>query len=90
MFSIELDNNFNSETINNILEHEAAENCFLVFIGGKYIQVLDQVMEKVETLSKETGIHPLGMFIPDDNNTQFTNFADGLNFPLVICIVCLY
>ena len=90
MFSIELDNNFSSEKINNIYEHEAADNCFLIFIGGEYVQVLDQVMEKVETISKKIGLHPLGLFIPEDNNSQFTNYADGADFPLVICKVSLY
>ena len=90
MFSIELDNNFSSEKINNIYEHEAADNCFLIFIGGEYVQVLDQVMEKVETISKKIGLHPLGLFIPEDNNSQYTNYADGADFPLVICKVCLY
>ena len=90
MFSIELESNFNSEKIKNIHEHEAADNCFLVFIGGNYIQILEQVMEKVKTISKKIGIHPLGLFISVDNNSQFKNYAVGADFPLVICKVCLY
>ena len=90
MFSIELESNFNSEKIQNIHEHEAADNCFLVFIGGNYIQILEQVMEKVKTISKKIGIHPLGLFISVDNNSQFKNYAVGADFPLVICKVCLY
>ena len=90
MFSIELDSNFNSEKINNMHELEAAENCFLVFIGSKYVQVLDQVMEKVETISKKIGIHPLGLFISVDHLSQFINYANGADFPLVVCNVCLY
>ena len=84
MFSIELESNFNSEKIKNIHEHEAADNCFLVFIGGNYIQILEQVMEKVKTISKKIGIHPLGLFISVDNNSQLKNYAVGADFPLVI------
>ena len=92
MISVELDSNFNSEQINNIHEHEAADNCFLVFIGGKYIQVLDQVIEKVKTISKKIGLHPLGLLISlknNDNPSQLTNYADGADFPLVIYKVFL-
>ena len=90
MISVELDSNFNSEQINNIHEHEAADNCFLVFIGGKYIQVLDQVIEKVKTISKKIGLHPLGLLISlknNDNPSQLKKYADGADFPLVICKV---
>ena len=95
MFSIELDTNFNSEKINNIHEHEAADNCFLVFIGSKYVQDLDQVMETLEIISKEIGLHPLGLFMSVENNdhhSHFTNYADGAGFPLVkfVCIILLY
>ena len=94
MFSIELESNFNSEKIKNIHEHEAADNCFLVFIGGNYIQILEQVMEKVKTISKKIGIHPLGLFISVDNNSQLKNYAVGADFPLVIvkfvCILPFY
>ena len=90
MYSVDLDTDFNSEIMNDIYENEAADSCFLVFIGGKYVQILDQVMEKVETISKEIGLHPLGLFISVENNddlSQFTNYADGADFPLVICKV---
>ena len=95
MFSIELDSNFNSEKINNMHELEAAENCFLVFIGSKYVQDLDQVMETLEIISKEIGLHPLGLFMSVENNdhhSHFTNYADGAGFPLVkfVCIILLY
>ena len=84
--SVELDSDFNSERMNNIHEQEAVQNCFLAFIEGKYVQDLDQVMGKVETISKKIGLHPLGLFISVENhyhNIQFTNFVDGVNFPLV-------
>ena len=86
MVSMEIDSDFNSERFANLHENEA-NNCFLIFIGGKYVQILHQVMEKVQTIGKEIGLHPLGLFITVDNNdhnSKFTNYADGAKFPLVI------
>ena len=87
MSSMEVDGYFNSEGLAKLHENEAADNCFLVFIGGKYVQILHQIMEKVETISKKIGLQPLGLFITVENNDhyfKFTNYADGANFPLVI------
>ena len=89
MLSMEIDSNFNSERLANIHGNEAADNCFLVFIGGKYVQILNQVMETVETMSKKIGLQPLGLYITMENNYhnfKFTDYADGAKFPLVILI----
>ena len=92
MYSVELDSNFSSERMDKIQESEADDNCFLIFIGGKYVQVLDQVMKKVENISRKIGIHPHGLFITEENNSQFTNHVGGTNFSMVIffCITILY
>ena len=84
MYSVEIDSDFSSKSMNNIHEHEADDNCLLIFTGGKYAQVLDQVMEKVENISKRIGLHPLGLFITKENNSQFTNHVGGTNFSMVI------
>ena len=84
MYSVEIDSDFSSKRMNNIHEHEADDNCLLIFTGGKYAQVLDQVMEKVENISKRIGLHPLGLFITEENNSQFTNHVGGTNFSMVI------
>ena len=89
MHSVELASNFDLEKMNNIHEYDAADNCFLVFIGGKYVQALDQVMKEVETISKKIGLQPLGLFITmeyNDHHFKFMNYADGAKFPLVIWI----
>ena len=59
------------------------ENCFLVFIGGKYVRVLDQLMKKVENISQKIGLLPLGLFVTSDiENTMNTKAA----FSLVKCM----
>ena len=85
MYSVELDGNFNSERMANFYENEAADNCFLIFIGGKYAQVLDQVMEKVDTISRKIRLPPLGLFITeekDDHKSLFPNVVVA-KYPLV-------
>ena len=77
MFFMEIDSNFNSERMANLHKNEAADNCFLVFIGGKYVHILNHVMQKVETISKKIGLQPLGLFITvEDNyhNSKLTNY----------------
>ena len=84
MYSVE--SNLISERMSDIHENEAADNCFLIFIGGKYVQNLNKVMEKVETISKKVGLQPLALFITLENNDDyfpFTNYAVGATFPLV-------
>ena len=84
MYSVE--SNLISERMSDIHENEAADKCFLIFIGGKYVQNLNKVMEKVETISKKVGLQPLALFITLENNDDyfpFTNYAGGATFPLV-------
>ena len=89
MYSVEIDSDFSSKRMNNIHEHEADDNCLLIFTGGKYAQVLDQVLEKVENISKRIGLHPLGLFITKENNLQFTNHGGGTNFSMVIFLITI-
>ena len=84
MHSVELGSNFDLEKMINIHEHEAADNCFLIFIGGKYVQALDQVMNEVESISKKIGLKPLGLFVTEENNSKLTNYPAGTNFTLVM------
>ena len=44
-------------------QDDSNDNCFLVFIGGKYVRVLDQIMKKVENISQKIGLLPLGLFV---------------------------
>ena len=53
------------------------DNCFLVFIGGVFVDLMDQVLEKLKMISKKIGITPLGLFIMRDKDmaTNPTNTA---------------
>ena len=50
MFNFNLDvdvESWNKETIGS------TDDCFIVFVGGNYIDKLDQVVEKVESIGKK-------------------------------------
>ena len=50
----------------NLHDSPASDNCFLVFIGDNYIDLIDKVLEKVEKISKSIGLQPLGLFVTLD------------------------
>ena len=63
-------------------QDDSNDNCFLVFIGGKYVRVLDQIMKKVENISQKIGLLPLGLFVTSHvENTMNTKAT----FSLVKC-----
>lgn len=87
MISMTLENNFNwaADESDNFYINKVHSNCFLIFIGGKYVQVLDQVMEKVDTISRKIRLPPLGLFITeekDDHKSLFPNVVVA-KYPLV-------
>ena len=41
----------------------STNDCFLVFVGGKYMDMLDQVVEKVESIGKKLQTMARAIFI---------------------------
>ena len=81
-----LENNFNwaADESDNFYINKVHSNCFLIFIGGKYVQVLDQVMEKVDTISKELLLLPHGVFITEDEEDHTSHLPHiEKKYPLV-------
>ena len=50
MYTMTLD--FNAETIDRF-NIATTDDCFLVFVGGKYVDMIDQVASKVEIIGKK-------------------------------------
>ena len=50
MYNMTLD--FNEETIDRF-NIATTDDCFLVFVGGKYVDMIDQVASKVEIIGKK-------------------------------------
>ena len=60
MFDLNLDDDvesWNKETIGS------TDDCFIVFVGGNYIDILDQVVEKVESIGKKLKTIARAIFI---------------------------
>ena len=60
MFELNLDvdeESWNRETIGS------TNDCFIVFLGGTYIDILDQVVEKVESIGKNLQTMARAIFI---------------------------
>ena len=67
----------------NLHDSLASANCFLVFIGENYTDLIDKVLEKVEKISKSVGLQPLGLFVTSDQVHVDTTKAINAIYPLV-------
>ena len=67
----------------------ATNNCFLVFIGGKYLKDIAAVMEMLETISENIGLLPTATFVL---NTKKRDYDISINssFSLVKCVHFIY
>ena len=62
---------------------EASTNCFFVVVGGKYLRLMDKVMDIVDNVTEAVGRRPLVVFYVT-NDEKITTFYDHLfHLPLV-------
>ena len=78
MYEMTLD--FNVESINRF-SINAADGCFLVFVGGKYVDMIDQVVSKVEIIGKKILSKPKVLFL--DTNIKKIRSMEVTYPPLV-------
>ena len=58
------------------LNYDSPINCLIVMIGGKYLNRVGDVMEKVNSVTNETGgVKPLAVFL-NSNNIRENVFID--------------
>ena len=79
MISVELDKDI------ELTEHynRDNDNCFLVLIGNKYVPDIKQVLQKVDIISREIELLPLGIFITNQYDKLSNQFKMNATFPLV-------
>ena len=65
-----------------ILGH--ADDCFLVFVGGNYIDMLDQVAEKVGSIGKKLQTKARAIII-DRKESRIRNISE--TWPPLVCIL---
>ena len=56
--------NFNSDSMNTAI------SCFIVLLGGKYLNNIKDVMTKVDSIKQDVGIRPQAIFIQSNNYSK--------------------
>ena len=79
MYEMTLD--FNEETINRF-NITSTDDCFLVFIGGEYVDMIDQVASKVEIIGKKI-LSKAKVFVLDTNDKKMRSMKETYP-PLVL------
>ena len=72
IYEINLD--FNEETIDRF-NIASTNDCFLVFVGGKYVDMIDQVASKVEIIGKKI-LSKAKVFILDTNDQKIRSMKE--------------
>ena len=79
MYNMTLD--FNGETIDRF-NIATTDDCFLVFVGGKYVDMIDQVASKVEIIEKKIMSKAKVLFL--DTNDKKMRYMKESYPPLVL------
>ena len=72
MYEMTLD--FNVESIDRF-SINAADDCFLVFVGGKYVDMIDQVASKVDIIGKKI-LSKAKVFFLDTNDKKMRSMKE--------------
>ena len=84
MFEVNLDDDeesWNRDTIGS------TDDCFLVFVGGNYVDMIDQVVEKVGRIGKKLQTLARAIFV-NSQNDQSLNMRT--TWPPLACILSNY
>ena len=55
-------------------------NCFIVIVGGKYLNMIGDVMEKVDNVTLDVGGRPLAVFLISQNYNDKINIDVDYSF----------
>ena len=80
MYEMNLD--FNVKSINRFIIN-STDDCFLVFVGGKYVDMIDQVASKVEIIGKKIQSKAKVFFL-DANGKKMRTMKD--TYPPLVTI----
>ena len=77
----------NNRRYDNGIITTPTDNCFLVLVGGKYVEIIDEVVKEVEKIIKNIGISPLAMLIQSKSRKIYTG-----TFPKypIVSIICYF
>ena len=63
---------------------EASTNCFFVVVEGKYLRLMDKVMDIVDNVTEDVGRRPLAVFYVTKDEKTTTIYDQPFDLPLVI------
>ena len=63
---------------------EASTNCFFAVVGGKYLRLMDKVMDIVDKVTEDVGRRPLAVFYVTKDEKITTFYDQPFHLPLVI------
>ena len=63
---------------------EASINCFFVVVAGKYLRLMDEVMDIVDNVTEDVGRRPLAVFYVTKDEKITTFYDQPFDLPLVI------
>ena len=76
----------NNSRYDNAIISTPTDNCFLVLVGGKYVQIIEDVVKEVEEIIKNIGISPLAMLIK--SKSRKINTGTFPKYPMVSSSIC--
>ena len=66
---------------------EASTNCFFAVVGGKYLRLMDKVMDIVDKVTEDVGRRPLAVFFVTKDEKITTFYNQPFHLPLVINLI---
>ena len=61
-------------------------NCYVVVVGGKYLRLMDNVMDIVDNVTENVGRRPLATFFVTENEKITSYYNQPFHLPLVIIL----
>ena len=68
---------------------EASTNCFFVVVAGKYLRLMDKVMDIVDKVTEDVGRRPLAIFYVTKDEKITSYYDQPFHLPLVINLIII-
>ena len=62
-------------------------NCYVVVVGGKYLRLMDNVMDIVDNVTENVGRRPLATFFVTEDEKITSYYSKPFHLPLVIILI---
>ena len=76
--------NINQLSTTGVKINQLSTNCFFVVVRGKYLRLMDKVMDIVDNVTEDVGRRPLAVFYVTKDEKITTFYDQPFHLPLVI------